>query len=61
MNPIQETFKSYKYSKKVIVFAEALYMERYDLAGELIKCIPSSRKEVFMGDVELWLTQTYGV
>lgn len=61
MNPIQETFSGYKYSKKIIVFAEALYMERYDLLGELIKCIPSTRKELFLGDVDSWLTQTYGI
>lgn len=61
MNPIQQTFSEYKYGKKVVVFAEALYLERYELLTELSICIPTSRKDIFLADVDNWLAGRYGL
>lgn len=53
-NILCEIFLSLTPVKQVMVYAEALNLERYELLAHIDKCITPQRRTEFMAAVELW-------
>jgi hypothetical protein len=55
MDILKETFLALPPVKQVIVYAEALLLERYELLAVLRPCIPPNREEDFLQAVDHWI------
>lgn len=54
---LAEIFSTYNPIKQVIVYAEAIRAERYELLHYIKTAIPEEGKEEFLKAVDLWLKE----